>query len=139
VFKREDEGGSPVVALSTPSRSSNGTVNGFPQRRRVVPGAAPPVQLSVENGGADKDKPSRRKKKEVNKEKKDEAEVTGETSKVLSSQAEQHETPAKSQESASAEVSTTPPTQPALSPEDKKRRALVKKLTAIETLKDKSG
>jgi translation initiation factor 2A len=136
MFKREDEGGSPSVALNTPSRPTNGTANGFPQRRRVVPGAAPPAQAAGGNGAAEKDKPSRRKKKEANKEKK-EVEVTAEATKAPSAQKEP-ETPAKSL-AAVEEASATAHTHAGLTPEDKKRRALVKKLTAIETLKDKSG
>jgi translation initiation factor 2A len=91
----------------------------------VIPGFAQPIVGAISGDADDKDKPSRRKKKEANREKK---EVEGAAAKAP-------ETPQK----AAVESEMQQQAAGMLTPEDKKRRALVKKLTAIETLKEKSA
>ena len=122
VFKREDEGGSPFRATNGPSTNGNTVPGGSSSlsalltqpRKRTVPGAAPPGADQNAQGDS-----SRRKKKPDGA-----APANGHGSSSAGPPA----TPVKN---AAADVNTMAN----LSPADKKRRALIKKLGAIEQLK----
>lgn len=143
IYKREDEGGAAYTGsngadLFPHSRTANGAGNGgFSQRgaRRAIPGAPPGAAPNAEDPLA-----NRRKKKGGNKK---------------GQQQDGGASPADSAPGSGAATPLAPPipmvTEPiapaaaepdagnALSPEDKKRRAIVKKLTAIDQLKVKKA
>ncbi|KAM0793771.1 hypothetical protein ACM66B_001189 [Microbotryomycetes sp. NB124-2] len=111
LFKREDEGGAAYNPNGTSSFVTNGrTSPNFSGRgaRKTIPGAAP-------------------------------AAVEGDANQQQSRRAKKKENAKKGAEAAAPAVVPEPEPEPAstLSPDDKKRRALVKKLTAIEQLKVK--
>ena len=109
VFKREDEGGLPLV---------NGLLNGV-SAQRVVPGMAPPDPKEEK-------KPRRRAKKEK---------VQSTAESTAPTPGESTSAPRPGLEVASV-PSTAEETAPNTSPDDlKKQRALLKKLRAIEELK----
>ena len=109
VFKREDEGGLPLL---------NGLSNGV-SAQRVVPGMAPQEPK-------DEKKPRRRAKKEK---------VQSTLESSTPTPGESTSAPPPGLEAASVPT-TTEETAPNTSPEDlKKQRALLKKLRAIEELK----
>lgn len=127
-FKREDEGGLAHVSSNgfASNLSSGRTSPNFGTRaRRAIPGAAAPVP---DNNIVD-DGMSRRKKKEAAGKKR------GVDSPVRSGNATPIEaipiTPTPAATAAALEAEA------ALTSDDKKRRALMKKLTAIDMLKAK--
>ncbi|SCZ90873.1 BZ3500_MvSof-1268-A1-R1_Chr1-3g02336 [Microbotryum saponariae] len=126
VYKREDEGGAAYDGTTAFPSSANGrTSPTFGARRRAIPGAAAP---SGESGTTED--PSRRKKKGNNNNGKNSANGSGAATPSTGAAA----TPAVPVPQAAAEVLAGE-----LSPIDKKRRALQKKLTAIEGLKEKKA
>lgn len=144
IYKREDEGGAAYTGsngadLFPHSRTANGAGNGgFSQRgnRRAIPGAPPGAAPNAEDPLA-----NRRKKKGGNK-KGQQADASASDSAPGSGAATPslappvpHVAPAAAEPTA-AEVEAA---SGALSPEDKKRRAIVKKLTAIDQLKVKKA
>ncbi|GAA6008978.1 translation initiation factor 2A [Rhodotorula paludigena] len=149
VYKREDEGGAAYSGsnganLFPHSQSANGSgAGGFGQRgARKVPGAAPVPGAGGAQGGEDP-LANRRKKKGGNKQKGGNKDGGGSASD--SAPGSGAATPAAA--AAAAPPAPEPAPAPAaaaapeatLSPEDKKRRAIVKKLTAIEQLKVKKA
>ncbi|TKA50047.1 hypothetical protein B0A53_06493 [Rhodotorula sp. CCFEE 5036] len=146
IYKREDEGGAAYTGsngadLFPHSRTANGAGNGgFSQRgnRRAIPGAPPGAAPNAEDPLA-----NRRKKKGGNKKGQQQADASASDSAPGSGAATPsslappvpHVAPAAAEPTA-AEVEAA---SGALSPEDKKRRAIVKKLTAIDQLKVKKA
>ncbi|GAA5951776.1 hypothetical protein JCM21900_001071 [Sporobolomyces salmonicolor] len=138
VYKREDEGGAayaPNGANPFPhSGGNNGreAPGGFAARnaRRGIPGAPPPGAGEGEDPLA-----SRRKKKGGDKKKGGRGQQDGGDSSALGSGAATLAPPVPIVEQPPPE----PQPEPALSAEDKKRRAIIKKLTAIEQLKVKKA
>jgi len=144
VYKREDEGGAAYDSNGTnpfPHSGSNngreGTPGGFAARgaRRGIPGAPPPgAPVNAEDPLA-----NRRKKKGGDKKGKGNNKGQQQQDDGAGSS-----TPA-SGTATPVPVPELPPPVPevvveaSLSPEDKKRRAIVKKLTAIEQLKSKKA
>jgi len=132
-FKREDEGGAPYIA------STNGGINGHSTRgrgggppgaapRKGVPGAAP----KTNEVPAQKNKKKQQPQATESRPSPDKPE---QTNKNGNQQVVNH-----SQESTIAQNQAGMPEEAplgALSPEDKKRRSLMKKLTAIEQLKER--
>ncbi|GAA5922836.1 translation initiation factor 2A [Sporobolomyces koalae] len=138
VYKREDEGGAAYDANGANpfprdnAREGNG---GFAARnaRRGIPGAPPPgAPVNAEDPLA-----NRRKKKGGDKKAKG--------NKGQQQQEDGSSTPASGTATPQPVPELAPPVpevpavEPSLSPEDKKRRAIVKKLTAIEQLKAKKA
>ena len=121
VFKREDEGGAaydPATNGSAFAGSANGrTSPTFASRgRRTIPGAA-----SAEAAQPAEETQSRRKKKEANRKKQQGPEPVTPEPEPIRAPSPQPVVPVIAE----------------LSADDKKRRALMKKLTAIEQLKVK--
>lgn len=151
IYKREDEGGAAYTGsngadLFPHSRTANGAGNGgFSQRgnRRAIPGAPPGAAPNAEDPLA-----NRRKKKGGNKKGQQQQQQGGDVSASDSAPGSGAATPslappvphvapaAAAAEPTAAEVEAA---SGALSPEDKKRRAIVKKLTAIDQLKVKKA
>ncbi|PLW34016.1 hypothetical protein PCASD_22333 [Puccinia coronata f. sp. avenae] len=129
-FKREDEGGAPYVA------PTNSNVNGHSTRGRGggPPGAAPRKGVP---GAAPKtnEAPAQKSKK------KPQSQATENHKPQQATQnGNQQATNNISQESKTAQDQANAPKEAplaTLSPEDKKRRSLMKKLTAIEQLKER--
>ncbi|KAK4052206.1 hypothetical protein OIO90_004428 [Microbotryomycetes sp. JL221] len=122
LFKREDEGGAAYNPNGTSTFATNGrTSPNFSGRsaRKPIPGAAIPGAASTTDGDNNTAQQSRRAKKKENAAKK---------------AADGTATPV---EDVVVDVKPAPEAISTLSPDDKKRRALVKKLTAIEQLKVK--
>jgi translation initiation factor 2A len=112
IFKREDEGGAPYVrpnGTPTDGASSLAALAASP-KRRTIPGAAAPAKAEA------KDAQPRRKKKAP----------------------EANGSPAPVAVAEPAPVVVEEPSLASLSPEDKKKRALLKKLGAIDQLKGAS-
>ncbi|GAA6062758.1 hypothetical protein JCM10212_005554 [Sporobolomyces blumeae] len=143
VYKREDEGGAAYTSNGTNpfphSGGNNGReVPGFAARnaRRGIPGAPPGAGQGAEDPLA-----NRKKKKNGDKKKnKGQHAANADDGGADSSSA-----PASGAATPQAVPELAPPVpevaqpEPTLSPEDKKRRAIVKKLTAIEQLKAKKA
>ncbi|KAM0748472.1 translation initiation factor eIF-2A [Meredithblackwellia eburnea MCA 4105] len=126
-FKREDEGGLAYSSNGTPSpyaaaSSANGGARSIPGAPRRVPGAPAPSNDEEEKGG-------RRKKKGPGGGGKKGSDSPGGGSGAV--------TPVPVPEPVVAVPE--PPAPAELSADDKKRRALMKKLTAIEQLKVKKA
>ena len=140
VYKREDEGGAAYDANgANPFPRDNGreVPVGFAGRgaRRGIPGAPPPgAPANAEDPLA-----NRRKKKGGDKKGKGtKNNAQQEDGAGSSTPASGTATPQPVPELAPP-VPEVPAPEPSLSPEDKKRRAIVKKLTAIEQLKAKKA
>ncbi|GAA5890411.1 hypothetical protein JCM16303_000171 [Sporobolomyces ruberrimus] len=141
VYKREDEGGAAYDSNgANPFPRDNGreTPGGFGGRnaRRGIPGAPPPgAPVNAEDPLANRRKKKGGDKKgKGNKGQQQQAEDGAGSSTPASGTA----TPAPVPE-LPPPVPEVPAVEPSLSPEDKKRRAIVKKLTAIEQLKSKKA
>ncbi|BGP36325.1 hypothetical protein JCM10449v2_000224 [Rhodotorula kratochvilovae] len=131
VYKREDEGGAAYSGsnganLFPHSQSANGAgTGGFGQRgKKTIPGAPPGA------GQAEDPLANRRKKKGGKK---------GQQQQGDSAPASGAVTPLAPPIVEVVPEPLAPAVEPTLSPEDKKRRAIVKKLTAIEQLKVKKA
>ncbi|KAI9621483.1 hypothetical protein KEM48_007718 [Puccinia striiformis f. sp. tritici PST-130] len=138
-FKREDEGGAPYIA------PTNGHTNGHSTRGRSggPPGAAPRKGIP---GAAPKtnEVPGQKPKKKQNTESKQQYQTTeprtssgkqelaGQNGKLDRAKQPEESQAASKQAGVSEDIPLG-----ALSPEDKKKRSLVKKLTAIEQLKER--
>jgi len=145
VYKREDEGGAAYsgsngAVLFPHSQSANGAgTGGFGQRgaKKGIPGAPPGA------GQAEDPLANRRKKKGGKKGGAQQQQQDGANGDSSSAPGSGAATPAPAPEPAAAPVPALAPpipvVEPTLSPEDKKRRAIVKKLTAIEQLKVKKA
>lgn len=134
-FKREDEGGAPYIA------STNGHTDGYRGKgrgsasavaapRRGVPGAAPKTEVAGQ-------KPRKKQHQDTNPQnqvggQEHQALVNGKRNGNRTPDLEWHTNGSKLGEPATGMVPLA-----VISPEDKKRRSLMKKLTAIEQLKER--
>lgn len=133
LFKREDEGGLAYVPSNGsnlfPASSNGRTSPTFQSRgRRTIPGAATPTDSTVE---VDTDGASRRKKKETNKGRKNDSSAAHSGASTPAIVEVVAPIPVLSAAAMQAEA--------ALTELDKKRRALMKKLMAIDQLKVKKA
>jgi translation initiation factor 2A len=130
VYKREDEGGAAYSSNGVdpfPRNAGNGAAvpgAGRAARPRTIPGAA--------GAAAPEDPLANRRKKKGGKGKNGENGATSAPNSGAS-------TPLPPPVPAVVEVVPEPESAASLSPEDKKRRAIIKKLTAIEQLKAKKA
>ncbi|GAA5985377.1 hypothetical protein JCM5350_005164 [Sporobolomyces pararoseus] len=142
VYKREDEGGAAYDSNgANPFPRDNGreVPGGFAGRgaRRGIPGAPPPgAPVNAEDPLANrrKKKGGDKKGKGNNKNGNNQQEDGAGSSTPASGSATPQPVP-----ELAPPVPEVPAVEPSLSPEDKKRRAIVKKLTAIEQLKAKKA
>ncbi|GAA99129.1 hypothetical protein E5Q_05819 [Mixia osmundae IAM 14324] len=146
LFKREDEGGEPHVFQASPAR--NEPIEFGPRKPRTIPGMAPKdaTQSNQENGKSKKKKEPKtpRPNRRNGTEDPDSSFLAPDTGPNSPAPSTGPATPAR------ASTPSTPMRPPAvqalndsnnnivsLSPEDKKRRALTKKLSSIQQLKDR--
>lgn len=142
MYKREDEGGAAYDSNgANPFPRDNGreVPGGFAGRgaRRGIPGAPPPgAPVNAEDPLANrrKKKGGDKKGKGNNKNGNNQQEDGAGSSTPASGSATPQPVP-----ELAPPVPEVPAVEPSLSPEDKKRRAIVKKLTAIEQLKAKKA
>ncbi|KPV78089.1 uncharacterized protein RHOBADRAFT_23040 [Rhodotorula graminis WP1] len=140
VYKREDEGGAAYsgsngAVLFPHSQSANGAgTGGFGQRgaKKGVPGAPP-------GAGQGEDPLANRRKKKGGKKGGQQQQQDGGDSSLAPGSGAATPAPAPEPAPVPALAPPIPVVEPTLSPEDKKRRAIVKKLTAIEQLKVKKA
>jgi translation initiation factor 2A len=138
-FKREDEGGAPYIAPTnggTNGHNTRGRGGGPPGAapRRGVPGAAPKTN-EVPGQKSKKKQPHENKQPSPAPESRG---SPGQQEHTVENGKQDGINPSEGSVAANKQVGTADEIPlGALSPEDKKKRSLMKKLTAIEQLKDR--